>query len=289
MFDIGFPRDWSSLKKLIWLKAINGGGGGGGLTTLTGAIVSFIANASKAIKTLVVTIDSQSGFTGATVYQRGENIFPSSLPSNVIAGQISGGKIASAANARVFAIPVPKNTTIHVQKKSGNASGHILALGDTGSIAVNTPVYDQYSFTNNTDKTYNTGEHGWLYVHSTNLSAANDLWTTTEFMVSVGDSRKTYVAPTDGETTSILWQTEAGSITSGTLTIAEDGSVSLASGGSTYNLTSVTPIDTLLGYNNIWADVGDVAVTIPSNIITNSTDALPLVGQGKADMMKLQS
>ena len=27
MFDIGFPGDWSSLKKLIWLKAINGGGG----------------------------------------------------------------------------------------------------------------------------------------------------------------------------------------------------------------------------------------------------------------------
>lgn len=26
MFDLGFPRDWSTLKKLIWLHAINAGG-----------------------------------------------------------------------------------------------------------------------------------------------------------------------------------------------------------------------------------------------------------------------
>ena len=87
MFEHGFPKDWSTLTKLIWLKMANGGGGG--TTTLTGAIVSFIANASKAINSLVVTIKPQqsgsgdpspdnvrpiTGRTGAKVNRTGKNL-----------------------------------------------------------------------------------------------------------------------------------------------------------------------------------------------------------------------
>lgn len=69
MFDTGFPQDWSTLKKLIWLKASTLSAS---LTTLTGSIVSFIANKAKAINALTVDISSQSGITGLNIYYEDE-------------------------------------------------------------------------------------------------------------------------------------------------------------------------------------------------------------------------
>lgn len=54
MFDTGFPHYWSTIKKLIWLKAA---ALSESLTTLTGAIVSFIASKAKAINALTVTLE----------------------------------------------------------------------------------------------------------------------------------------------------------------------------------------------------------------------------------------
>ena len=42
-------KEWSTLKKLIWLRKINGGGGGDPLNTFTGAIVRFLAKKAKPI------------------------------------------------------------------------------------------------------------------------------------------------------------------------------------------------------------------------------------------------
>ena len=46
MFVSGTPRNWSTLKKIVWLKRMTGGGGGGGeITTVTGISPLLLANA----------------------------------------------------------------------------------------------------------------------------------------------------------------------------------------------------------------------------------------------------
>lgn len=62
---------------------------------------------------------------------------------------------------------------------------------------------------------------------------------------------------------SVAFPDEVGTVTDGTLTIDYDGSVTLITGGQKYTLTSVSPIETYIGDNNIWADTGDVSVTYP--------------------------
>ena len=98
-------------------------------------------------------------------------------------------------------------------------------------------------------------------------------------------SENTDYVPYSGTTYPISWQTEAGSITSGTLTISENGSVTLESGGNTFNLTSITPIETLVGENNIWADVnGEITLiykAVPETAFSDNADT------GMADYMTL--
>lgn len=53
MFDFLFPRDWSTLKKLIWLK----GAALSQLREFAGAIVSFVAAKAKLIKSIICNIN----------------------------------------------------------------------------------------------------------------------------------------------------------------------------------------------------------------------------------------
>ena len=58
MFDIGFPRDWSSLKKLIWLKAITGGGGSSPVwKTVTGAFIHITNALASPMQKCEVTLE----------------------------------------------------------------------------------------------------------------------------------------------------------------------------------------------------------------------------------------
>ena len=55
MFDFLFPKEWSTLKKLIWLKA--SGIVGAAYQTFTGTIARFIAPSSKPVKSIVCNIE----------------------------------------------------------------------------------------------------------------------------------------------------------------------------------------------------------------------------------------
>lgn len=239
----------SDVGKAIIVKTVGGGkvtayefgesgGGGGG----TGGIVNTIENVPIAsfddgtdapVVELVIDIKPVqsgsgapspvnvrpiSGWTKANVTNGGKNFAPPAVPSNVIEGQLDASslKIASASNARVFAIPVPKNTQICVQKKSSDTSGYSLGLGNTGDIAVGTPYYTPAGFTNVATQIINTDEHAWLYVQSVSLEKAQSLFTTGEFMVSVGSARTEYEAPT-GTTYSVTFPVEAGTVYGGTI------------------------------------------------------------------------
>ena len=220
--------------------------------TITGKIVSFLTQRIAPLKIEADLEPIQSGtgdqspdnvrpitgHTGAVVYVKNKNIIPTSVPSNVIAGTFTstGTQINSASNARVFAIPVPKNTDIHIQKKSGDTTGHNVSLGDSGTPTVGTQIYSATGMTNAVDVNLNTGNHSWLYVQSSTLALAEDLFTTTEFMVSLGTTRQDYVAPSGSSVTITFGSTVYG----GKLTVNEDGTGSVVSEWASVTLDGTT-------------------------------------------------
>ena len=105
MFDFLFPKDWSTLKKLIWLKAsvlI-----GAVYSTFTGSIARFLSPSSKPVKSIVCNIEPVqsgsgdpspdnvrpiSGFTGLNVY--GESEYdPTADPKVAVTWQSEAGTV----------------------------------------------------------------------------------------------------------------------------------------------------------------------------------------------------
>ena len=64
MFNAWFPQNMTTLRKLIWLRKINGGGGGDPLNTFTGAIVRFLAKKAKPIVKLEANFTPIQSGTG---------------------------------------------------------------------------------------------------------------------------------------------------------------------------------------------------------------------------------
>ena len=57
MFDLGFPKDWSTIRKLIFLKRAGIAGGSDPLSTMTGSLVRFTSSASKPVKQIVGAVE----------------------------------------------------------------------------------------------------------------------------------------------------------------------------------------------------------------------------------------
>lgn len=203
----------------------------------SGSIVTFDSAYNKVpIKRLICNIDPIqsgsgdpspdnvrpiSGRTGLSVVRYGKNLLPTTVPSNAIAGSFntSSTKIVTATNGRTFAIPVPKNTDLFVQKITGDTSSGGIALCDTGSIAVGTPIFNPAPFSGTVNATINTGDHGWLCIATGTQQSMEDWWTTRELMISVGTERQEYVAPSGYSEVSVNWETEAGAVYGGTFDV----------------------------------------------------------------------
>ena len=109
MFDIGFPGDWSSLKKLIWLKAaISGGGASAIWKTVSGTLIHITDALASPMQKCEVTLEPIqagsgdpsptnvrpiTGWTGAKVTRVGNNLLPSEAQdvSNWSAGTTQTG------------------------------------------------------------------------------------------------------------------------------------------------------------------------------------------------------
>lgn len=80
MFDIGFPIDWSSLKKLIWLKAaISGGGASAVWKTVTGTLIHITDALASPMQKCEVTLEPIQDLHGQDApYPAGggENLLP---------------------------------------------------------------------------------------------------------------------------------------------------------------------------------------------------------------------
>lgn len=229
-----FLKEDSFIKRMVWLKetALRKPE----YETVTGSLVSFETLRAAPLTQLLVAINpvqagsgdpsypdnvrAISGWTGIVGAVRSKNLLPPSIPTNVIAGQLSSTKITSATDARVCAIPVPKNTTLYIQKKVSDTLPRVVdtlpgnvALGDTGNIAVNTPVANLKGLTNAQNASLSTGTHEWLYIESDSLTHLTQFWSTRELMVHIGTARAEYAAPdADGSDINITFPTPPGTV-----------------------------------------------------------------------------
>lgn len=273
MFDHGFPSDWSTIKKLIWLKGTSILGGGGGIwKTVTGAILHITDALAAPVKELSVAVQSDDGVTGCNIRHTGANICGGewlkerlvfSMPTGTLDEDAKTFKFTSGISAPYYIYskvnyPFKENTRytfIITCSKSSGTSTNLRVTYTDGS-------YDNLSGIPTT-KTMNvfvtasgkTVDHFMKYTASGTTTLYYEESGIFEGVLTASDFE-----PYVGTVLPISWQTEAGSITSGTLTIAEDGSVTLDSGG-THQLESITPITLFADENNIWADCGDSTLT----------------------------
>jgi len=192
--------------------------------TKTEILESDISNVQLELGSTVTTfmpyanICPITGYTECYLAKSNQNLLPSSTPSNVITGTLSSGRIANATNARLCAVPVPKNATICVQKLAGDRNTGNVGRVDTGDIKVGTPYYSSYGLTNATAQNVTTLTHPWLLIESSPRSNLDAFFNTRQLMISPGTGRKTYVAPSqDYQLIQVSWQTEAGEVFGGTL------------------------------------------------------------------------
>lgn len=241
--------------------------------TLSGDIVSFTADEQSPLK-IVVDIDS-TGCTWCNIYQTGAAIWGGTEISDVFVA--NGGAINTQAertsissanidNVVLFNAPFKENTRytliLDCYKSNGTTDRNsniyfYYTDGTRSSILLTQPVGTEQvvvatSEENKTlDKIQGVNVAGTIVVYYNKSGLFEGVLTESDF------------DPYVGTTFPISWQTEAGTITDGTLTIDYDGSVTLETGGQTYTLTSISPIETFIGDNNIWSDAGPVSVTYP--------------------------
>lgn len=202
--------------------------------TLSGDIVSFTADAQSPIK-IIVDIDS-TGWTGCEVTRTGKNLCDPS--KRTIAGTIAKWY----ANTGFL---LHKDVTYAFSSDLDYGTGYIRRLnGDTVLKQGNVPF------------TYTPSNDEIIYLQWYSSSGATSVKAQLEIASSATEFEEY-----QGTTLSITFPDEVGSVTDGTLTIDYDGAVTLETGGQSYTLTSVSPIETLVGDNNIWADTGEVSVT----------------------------
>ena len=284
MFEHGFPPEWSTLKKLIWLRGSPLGGGGGLWKTVTGTLIHITDALSSRVKELSVEINSATGWTGCDIWRTRRNLWNPIIYDGGVYQPTVGSTFNLTKSATQFQtvdnetftvttsstwqyytllFPIPesgKNYYIYINYKSSGQIGRSAGFLDADKkvlSAINSTSAGTWTGEIRSDETANAS---YFYMVLTNRGTASATITVKTPIITRYEDDHTYELYS-GTTYPISWQTEAGSITSGTLTVAGDGGVTLTSGGNTYQLASITPITTLVGENNIWADFGDVEVT----------------------------
>ena len=145
-------KEWSTLKKLIWLWGAGGTGGGDPLSTFTGAIIRFLASKAKPIKSIVANFSPQQSLNGQDAPWPpggGKNLLPN--PSAVDATEngvrfqsdgkgnyhISGEPTAVAT----YAFNIPQTTLpsadiyIHLLNPVANSNINVFFYNDATQVA----------------------------------------------------------------------------------------------------------------------------------------------------------
>ena len=228
--------------------------------TLSGDIVSFPVDEQSPLK-IVVDINS-TGWTGCEVTRTGKNVLLNNYSDYTI--DVAYAFITSLIPHNTPAIMsfTDRDTSVDV---SGCYIGFILdhysadpvtesrwcmSNGNISGVTNNTSAQNPSIFCNG------------VFIFPNNEETFNKIFSRYYVQVELGPTITDY-EPYSGTTLSVTFPDTVGTVTEGTLTIDYNGSVTLNTGGQTYTLTSVSPIETLIGDNNIWADAGPVSVTYP--------------------------
>ena len=248
MFDHGFPSDWSTLKKLIWLKAIIGGGGGAGVwKTVTGALIHITNALPSPVQALSVAIEPQqsgsgdpsptnvrpiTGWTGCNIRHTGSNIcggerLKDRVLINVPTATVNttDKTVAFASNATSSSIavfssavyPFKENTqyTIMLTCKKSSGSGTNFKVkytdGTTENITGASTSKSTVVFVTAENKTF---EYMYKYTASGTTTLYYEESGIFEGVLTASDFE-----PYDGTVYPISWQTEAGEVYGGTLDV----------------------------------------------------------------------
>lgn len=239
--DYEAPEPATRLEGLLaeWVEK-----GSGIWKTVIGTLLHITDALASPVKELSVAIELLTGKTGCNIWLTGKNLFDKTNISENNRYIKSDGSLVSNSSWVVSSyihVKAGETYTLSNYQNSNTSAPGVRYYGNDGGIV-------GFSYGSTRTKTF-TVPDGALTMRISVMASLID-----SCQLELGSTATTH-EDYQGTTTSISWQTEAGSITSGTLTISENGSVTLESGGNTYNLTSITPIETLAGENNIWADV----------------------------------
>lgn len=233
-------------------------GGSPEYATVTGAIASFVTLRAAPLKELVVDIDQAGGCTGCEIQRTGKNLIDPNTKeetSATVARWEHNGFTLKAGQAYTLSSNNPEVTV------------YITEVGGATTVKSGSPSV-----------TYTPTEDKDVYFRAYLIPSIEGV----ELQLELGSTASDYEAY-QGNTYSIDWTADPGSITNGTLTVAESGDVTLTTGGTDYDLGELS-ISTLLGQNYLWADCtgsGNVKVTY----YYPGTTASPIVGVGTVNNM----
>lgn len=234
MFDYGFPSHWSTLKKLIWLKA--SALASAVYETVTGAIATFTTLRAARLKALSVAIEAVqsgtgdpspdnvrpiSGWTGAKIYRTGKNLLPALTEAQtsrqVTATPNADGSISlsgTATGGNAFIVPfdnIPVKAGPSVLHGSGNANIQVILRENNSSgpsIVYATENNNIFTF----DKDYTV-----CLVYR--IASGTDTDGITLYpMLEVGDTAHDYV-PYGGTEIDVEFTTPPGTVYGGTLDV----------------------------------------------------------------------
>ncbi|MBQ1355811.1 MAG: hypothetical protein IIY72_04980 [Solobacterium sp.] len=236
--------------------------------TITGNIAHFKIHAESPVK-IIVDINT-TGATSCKITKTGKNILENIMADGNLRGvdfAVNSDKTISASGQAIYNLDKPIYSKWPLTMLRGI---HAFVSGIPENSPAGESIMLYYHNANNADvgnqNFYSDG--GAMVIPESAIDASVTVnitrWTHVNNIISpqieIGNHKTAY-EEYKGISEIISWGDVAGSITAGTLTIEEDGSVTLETGGQTYTLTSISPIETYIGDNNIWSDAGEVSVT----------------------------
>lgn len=233
-------------------------------------IASFNSNNAFPIGKTVIEIDSESeSVTGCTIYHTGKNLYN---PQIIIYRSTDGTFTAGTGTGTAYIETGQTSSSAVISDANYKKMLHLPAGHYCGSLKV--------SYANITIGTLRTidasTKKGTTIVNlssDSNKNATFDFTLSSDSVIAFKLSQSNVVfsdlvvasyetgtsyEPYVGTTYNVSWETEAGAITSGEVTVNKDGSTQLVTGGSTYNLTGINPITAYVGKNNIRSSVGNI-------------------------------
>ena len=231
------------------------------INTASGDIATFTDGAdNRQIRKIVGTIETAeggSGWTGANISRSGKNLFNKNDP-NMTRGIYfnRNGSTSTNINYAISYVPInPGDKLVYSGLKGANGNPCGIQFFDANKtfLAMGNPDAQQNNVTV-------TAPSGAAYIGITVFYWSNvaykDIDTAQIELGTVPSEYESY----QETTIPIGWQSQAGIILNGTVTLNEDRSADVlnSDSGNSYHLSNVGSLSTFLGANRVWIDTGSI-------------------------------